>query len=255
MTQTITISVLAILGGLLAAQPAAQAPEISVVSIKPTDPAINAMNNRATPGRFSFTGYSLMSLIETAYSLKEYQILDAPGWLTSERWTLEGELTQPVRIFQHLQSLQPVLAARFSLKIRHETRTMPIYSLVVAKGGSKLTPALQDDKAGWMRYGNQIVGHKYDIRMLAPNLSGNLNMPVVDKTGVTGLYDIDLKWTPDPARPEFGDVRNPADLPAPDPNRPEIFTAIKEQLGLELKAEKGPVDVIVIDHVERPTPN
>ena len=80
-------------------------------------------------------------------------------------------------------------------------------------------------------------------------------VPVIDKTGLTGNYDIDLKWTPDPDRPDFGDVHNPADLPAPDPNRPEIFTAIREQLGLELKAEKGPVDVIVIDHVERPTPN
>jgi uncharacterized protein (TIGR03435 family) len=91
--------------------------------------------------------------------------------------------------------------------------------------------------------------------MLAPSLTGELNMPVVDNTGLTGIYDIDLKWSADPSRPDFGDVHNPADLPAPDPNRPEIFTAIKDQLGLELKAEKGPVDVIVIDHVERPTPN
>jgi uncharacterized protein (TIGR03435 family) len=92
--------------------------------------------------------------------------------------------------------------------------------------------------------------------MVAPYLSGGvLNRPVIDKTGLTGYYDIDLKWTPDANRPDFGDVHNPADLPAPDPNRPEIFTAIKEQLGLELKSEKGPVEVIVIDHIERPSPN
>jgi uncharacterized protein (TIGR03435 family) len=147
-----------------------------------------------------------------------------------------------------------LLADRFQLKVHRETKTMPIYSLVVAKGGPKLrTP--DPEQRGGVRYGNQIVGHKYDIRMLAPNLTGELNMPVVDNTGLTGIYDIDLKWTPDPSRPDFGDVHNPADLPAPDPNRPEIFTAIKEQLGLELKAEKGPVDVIVIDPIERPTPN
>jgi uncharacterized protein (TIGR03435 family) len=232
----------------------AQAPEISVVSIKPSDPGTNSMGNRFPPGRFTFTGYSLMSLIESAYSVKEYQILDAPGWMSSERWNLEGELTQPVSMFSYPQLLQPVLADRYHLKIRRETRTMPIYSLVIAKGGLKLKLAAEDAKQG-TRYGNMIVGERYDIRRLAFDLTGNLNMPVVDKTGLTGIYDMNLKWTPDPARPAFGDVRDPADLPAPDPSRPEIFTAIKEQLGLELKAEKGPIDVIVIDHVERPTPN
>jgi uncharacterized protein (TIGR03435 family) len=131
---------------------------------------------------------------------------------------------------------------------------MPIYSLVVAKGGAKLKKS-DSEAPGGVRYGNQIIGRKYDIRMLAPNLTGELTMPVVDNTGLTGIYDIDLKWSPDPSRPDLGDVHNPADLPAPDPNRPEIFTAIKEQLGLELKVEKGPVDVIVIDHIEKPTPN
>src|SRR5665213_3390997 len=198
MIRAIAISALVVWGGLLAAQPAAPPPEISVVSIKPSDPGTNAMGNRFPPGRFTLTGYSLMSLIESAYSVKEYQILDAPGWLSSERWTLEGELTQPVRMFSYMQLLQPVLADRYHLKIRRETRTMPIYSLVIAKGGLKLKPSPEDAKQG-TRYGNMIVGQKYDIRRLAPDLDGNLNMPVVDKTGLTGIYDMDLKWTPDPA--------------------------------------------------------
>ncbi len=254
MKRAISTVALASLGALICAQTAEKPPEISVVSIKPSDPGTNAMGNRYPPGRFTLTGYSLLSLIENAYSVKEYQVLDAPGWLSSERWTLEGELTQPVRMFSYMKLLQPVLAERYHLKIRRETRTMPIYSLVVAKGGPKLKPPEEGAKQG-TRYGNMIVDKRYDIRRLAPDLTGNLNMPVVDKTGLTGEYDMDLKWTPDPARPAFGDVRNPADLPAPDPNRPEIFTAIKEQLGLELKAEKGPVEVIVIEHAERPTPN
>jgi len=232
----------------------AQTPEISLVSIKPSDPGINAMGNSFPPGRFTLTGYSLMSLIESAYSVKEYQVLDAPGWMSSERWTLIGELTQPVRMFTYLQLLQPVLAERYHLKIRHETRMMPIYSLVVAKGGPKLKPVEEGAKQG-AQYGNMIVDKKFEISRLAPMLSLLLNMPVIDKTGLTGEYDMDLKWSPDPARLAFGDVRDPAELPAPDPTRPEIFTAIKEQLGLELKAEKGPVDVIVIEHAERPTPN
>src|ERR1022692_2643466 len=102
MARATTIAALAFAGGLLLAQPAAQAPEISVVSIKPSDPGTNAMGNRFPPGRFTLTGYSLMSLIENAYSVKEYQVLKAPGWLSSERWTLEGELTQPVRMFLYI---------------------------------------------------------------------------------------------------------------------------------------------------------
>jgi uncharacterized protein (TIGR03435 family) len=254
MTRAIPITALAILAGLLYVQTMEKTPEISVVSIKPSDPGTNAMGNSFPPGRFTLTGYSLMSLIESAYRLREYQILDAPGWMSSERWTLEGELTQPVRMFAW-QLLQPVLADRYHLKIRHETKLMPIYSIVVAKSGLKLKPVEDGAKQG-TRYDNHtIVDKKYDIRRLAQDLTRNLNMPVIDKTGLTGEYDMDLKWTPDPARPAFGDVRNPADLPAPDPDRPEIFTAIKDQLGLELKAEKGPVDVIVIEHAERPTPN
>jgi uncharacterized protein (TIGR03435 family) len=229
--------------------------KIEVASVKPGDPGATSMGNHFSPGRFTLTNYSLMSLIEWAYRLKEYQIVDAPGWLRSERWTVDGSLTAPVSFMQNMDVLQPLLAERFHLGIRRETRTTNVYSLVIAKGGPKLTPAVDDDKPGWSRYGNQISGHKFDIRGLAPNLSGNLNMPVTDKTGLTGLYDIDLKWTPDPSRPDFGDVHNPADQPAPDPNRPEIFTAIREQLGLELKAEKGPIDVLVIEQVERPSAN
>lgn len=236
-------------GGMVFAQPA-----IDVASIKPSDPGITAMNNHFSADRFTLTGYAAKTLIEQAHSVKDYQVLNAPDWTRSERWTLEVKTTVPTNYQQKFQLLQPLLAERFQLKIHHETRTMPVYSLAVAKGGPKLrTP--DPNERGYMMFGNQIIGRKYDITMLARNLEGELNVPVVDKTGLTGIYDLDLKWTPDPARPDFGDVHNPAELPAPDPNRPGIFTAIREQLGLELKAEKRPVDVIVIDHIERPSPN
>jgi uncharacterized protein (TIGR03435 family) len=244
-----SLTILAVAVSLAFAQPM-----IDVASIKPSDPGITGMNNHFSADRFTLIGYAAKTLIENAFGVKDYQVLNAPEWTRSERWTLEVKTTTPVDSRQRSELMQALLADRFQLKIRHETRTIPIYSLVIAKGGSKLKKADPDERGG-VRYGNQIIGHKYDIRMLAPNLTGELNMPVVDNTGLTGIYDIDLKWTPDPSRPDFGDVHNPADLPAPDPNRPEIFTAIREQLGLELKAEKGPVDVIVIDHIERPTPN
>ena len=235
-------------------QSTASLPGIEVVSVKPGDPGATAMNNRFSAERFTLINYALMSLIESAYSLREYQILNAPGWLRSERWTLEVKTTEPTNTGQKLQLLQPLLADRFQLKVHRETRMLAVYSLVVAKGGPKLRKPTEDGP-GWSRYGNQIIGRKYDIARLARDLSGNLNIPVLDKTDLKGIYDIDLMWSSDPGQKDFRDVRDSADIPAPDPNRPVIFTAIKEQLGLELKAEKGPVEVIVIDHVEKPSPN
>ena len=91
--------------------------------------------------------------------------------------------------------------------------------------------------------------------MLASALSANLNMPVVDKSGLRGIYDFTLMWTPDPTQLDFGDVRDPANAREEDPSHPIIFTAIQEQLGLKLEVEKGPVEVIVIDHVEKPSQN
>lgn len=239
-----------VFAGLLFGQPA-----IEVASIKPADPALTAMNNHFSADRFSLINYAAKALIEDSFGVRDYQVLNAPDWTGSERWTLEVKTTAPTNYQQKIQLLQPLLADRFQLKYHRETRIMNVYSLVVAKGGPKLVVAAEDDKSEWTQYGDQVVGHKFPISRLAPSLSGLLNTPVIDKSGLSGRYDIDLKWTPDPARPEFGDVRPPSELPAPDPNRPEIFTAIREQLGLELKAGKGPVDVIVIDHIERPSPN
>lgn len=254
MAKASSIAALAVGAGLMFAQPAAKQPEIDVASVKPSDPGITAVNNRFSPGRYTYVGYSAQSLVQDALDVKNYQVVNTPGWLRSERWDLDIKSTMPANSQQRDQLILALLVDRFQLKYHRETRAMPIYSLVIAKGGAKLRTPDSDERASMM-FGNQITGRKYDITMLARNLSGELNVPVVDKTGLTGVYDLDLKWTPNPSQPEFGDVRGPAELPAPDLNRPEIFTAIKEQLGLELKAERGPVDVIVIDHIERPSPN
>ena len=240
--------------GLAFGQAAGVPPQIEVASIKASDPALASIGNHFSPGLYNYRGYPLKTLIEDAFGVRDYQVLNAAGWLRSERWDIDLKTTAPADGGQRAKILQTLLAERFHLKYRREIRTMPIYCLVVAKGGLKLKLAEEAAQQG-ARYGNMIVDKKYDIRRLAGDLTANLNMPVVDKTGLTGVYDMDLKWTPDPARGEFGDVHDPAEMQAPDPNRPEIFTAIKEQLGLELKAEKGPVPVIVIEHAERPTPN
>jgi uncharacterized protein (TIGR03435 family) len=147
--------------------------------------------------------------------------------------------------------MRTLLEDRFQLKFHWETRTMPVFDLVVTKGGPKFAHATETEKSGAQRNSGQITISKGTVAGLASTLSNILGRRVLDKTGLTGDYDMTLKWTPDdyqaaPLRPNG---------PPPDPNSPSIFTALREQLGLKLGSTKGPVDVVVIDSVSRPTEN
>ncbi len=140
--------------------------------------------------------------------------------------------------------LRALLADRFKLRVHTETREEPVYNLVIAKNGFKLKEAPEAEEAGGSSWGNgRIQVHKGSIDRLAFMLSDDLaGRAVIDKTGLAGKYDIDLKWTPDDQQgtPDAG---------------PTLFTALEEQLGLKLVPAKGPVDVFMIDHVERPSEN
>ena len=148
--------------------------------------------------------------------------------------------------------LLPVLEERFNLKLyRHETREITVYELVVAKGGSKLKESAPDTagtNGNPMRRSMLLNGighlesHGTSIDPLAHELSRALGRTVFDKTGLTGNYDYTLEWTPD-------------DGPPTDTVGPSLFTAVQEQLGLKLEAQKEPVDVVVIDHIDKPSPN
>lgn len=154
--------------------------------------------------------------------------------------------------------LQSLLADRFNLAIHRESKEMPIYELVVAKGGPKLAPAAADDGKGprgmRMRPG-QFEGMGATLPMLAQTLSDATSHKVIDKTGITGSYDFKLDWTPEPGQMAPPPGPENETLPPPDPSGPSIFTAIEEQLGLKLQATRGPVEVIVIDRVEKPSAN
>jgi len=131
--------------------------------------------------------------------------------------------------------MQTLLADRFQLKVHCETKEMPVYALVVAgKGGSKL----KQSAAGRT---TQIVTAKGCIEQLVTQLSGTLGQPVLDKTGLTGEYDYELEWAPENAAAEV--------------DTPGIFTALQEQLGLKLESQKAPVEVLAIDHAEKPSEN
>ena len=139
--------------------------------------------------------------------------------------------------------LQQLLADRFQLHVHTETKEGPIYKLVIAKSGFKLKNAPDSERprgSSWGRDRIQVLNGP--IGSLAFSLSDILGRTVMDKTGLAGRYEIDLKWTPDELQgtPDAG---------------PTMFTALQEQLGLKLESAKGPVETFVVDHVERPSEN
>ncbi|MGD0300483.1 MAG: TIGR03435 family protein [Bryobacteraceae bacterium] len=162
---------------------------------------------------------------------------------------------------QMRQKLQALLADRFQLTIHHETKEQPVYALVIGKNGSKLQESQMKpgDRHRLMRMGrSELNAEGAAIDMLTSTLSNVLGRPVIDRTGLKGDYDFKLQWTPDPSQSGgFGGPPPPGveAPPPPDPNGPSIFTAIQEQLGLRLESQKGPVDLIVIDRVEKLSEN
>jgi uncharacterized protein (TIGR03435 family) len=188
------------------------------------------------------------------------QIAGWPAWSTSAQYDIEAKmdddtaaalqkLSEKQQATRRQLMLRSLLADRFNLKVQYEIKTLPIYELVVAKGGSKLkeSHASETNTNGIGR----LTAQAMPMADLALILTIQVNRIVVDKTGLTGQYDFALRWTPDPGgEPPDGS----GSLPEGD-SGPSIFTALQEQLGLRLESTKAPVQVLVIDHIERPTEN
>jgi uncharacterized protein (TIGR03435 family) len=259
------------------------APSFDVASIKPNHGGTPFFRINAEPGRFVADNATLRFLLQEAYRVKDAQILGAPSWIDSEHYDIEAKvddssadvqrkLTSDEQGAQLRLMLQSLLADRFKLTLHHDTRELPIYALVVAKNGPKLheSSATPDDAAPpgpltpdgpQPRHSIRMMGrgslsiNAESLDMFADLLSHQLGRLIVNKTGLKGNYDFTLKWTPDEGQ---GQMRGgpPGDAPPPpDASGPTIFTALQEQLGLRLESQKGPVDTIVIDHVERPSEN
>jgi bla regulator protein BlaR1 len=199
-------------------------------------------------------------LITSAYNLpvgSERRIIGGPDWLRQDIDQYEIQAKIGDSDYATMQKMTPaqqrervalmeqsLLADRFNLKVHFETRDMPVYALVVAKRGPKLTAATRDEATRISLVGNIRGGEMTAVAItleqfaLSPFLIGPAGGPVVDQTGLKGAYDFTLKWDS-----EIG-----ADAPS-------FFTAIQEQLGLQLVASKAPVEVIVIDHIEQPSAN
>lgn len=252
---------------MLSGQEAPKTPAFEVASIKPSDPNERGTSVHTSPGRYTATGITTKNLIMNAYNIKRYQLEGAPGWTGTERYDITAKLEDSgeklprpsERARQIRTALQKLLAERFQLAIRRETRTLPAYALTVAKGGFKLkTEPYDEDKGSSMSMGpGKLTAKRTTMDGLANILAGNLDRPVADMTGIQGACDFSLTWTPDDAvRTEkpTGAGEGPAaatDMAA----GPSIFTALQEQLGLKLEPRKAPVEIIVVERIEKPVEN
>jgi uncharacterized protein (TIGR03435 family) len=209
-----------------------------------------------TGGRFTVTNLALRSIIRYAYRVNDYQMISVPGWAHSTRYNIEATFVDAPTSNDDVRAmLQNLLAERFGLRSHREQRELPMYALVVAREDRRLGPQLVPvDTDCAIAQCNAFVTTSF-FRASGTLLSGFvqqlemiLHEPIVDRTGLTGRFNIDVRWAPQGDR-----GIDPAD--ATVEQRAAIFTALPEQLGLRLQPIRGPVDVIVIDSLGRPTPN
>ena len=226
-------------------------PAFLVATIKPSDPntAMQGWSFESEGHHINCRNATLSDILKSAYGIHVKQIVSAPEWFSKDRYDITGIPDVPgvPNLKQTQQMYQKLLADRFHLVFHRETREMPIYAITVAKGGPVLKPADPSETTNTGSSGS--VGQRTlkfsNISMpeLALNMSFYQDRPVIDQTSLPGRYNFTLTWT--------YDVSREGDAGA----APSLFTAIREQLGLRMDAVKGPAEVLVIDHIERPTEN
>ena len=228
-------------------------PQFEAASVKLhtiATPSTGRSGIEETPGLVRIEDLSLKSVIGVAFGVKNFQI-EGPGWLD----TVHVDITaKPPTGYQHAQ-LQPLLRSlltdRFRLAVHHESKEVPAFALVVAKGGSKLQEAMKPRDFFTARPG-LIQGVRVSTAELAGALARLLGYPVVDETGLTAMYEVKLEWTPNETSAAIN-ADTPTTAPAPGPT---LFSAVSDQLGLRLQSRKVPADFVVVDRMERaPTEN
>lgn len=258
-----------------------------VASIHPDKPSadgrISIKIGFSPNGTFSASGIPLKKLLSLAYGVDESQVIGGPGWLASDRYTLEAKADSTIQgqlpklnnaqrklLAQHM--LQALFADRLKLTVHQETKEVPILALVVGKNGLKIHESTPGDTypngmkgpdgqghGGMMRFdGGKITAQGISLDGLANLLTEQLHNMVQNKTGLKGNYDFSLEFAPDEhdgPMPGPGGGGEPGGGTATDSQAPSIYTAIQEQLGLKLESQKGPIPVYVIDHVEKPSHN
>ena len=279
MKRLIALGIVAVVGAVALRAQAPASPTFEVASVKVNKSDIGPIRLQSAGDRFTMTNVPLRNLIVLVYHIQNSQLLGEPDWVRSERFDIVAKAeenlppltpTGPPGPLEEM--LRNLLAERFKLVIHHETREEPVYALVMAGRDRKAGPQLHESHVdcdaairagalhqppppgqrpscrlnvwpGWM------VAGGVPIEQLRIVLSSLVQRTVIDRTGLTGLFEFDLSWAFDQLLP--GPL--PPGTPPIDPNGPSIFTALEEQLGLKLESQKNSVDVLVVDHVEHPT--
>ncbi len=276
---TVVIGILNVAPTLRAQSPAARS-GFEVASVKLNTSGGNGSYIQALPGRLVMTNFSLRRLILSAYGVQDYQISGVSPWIGSDHYDIQAKAEGNASVKQmEGPMLQTLLEERFKLILHRETRQLPVYELTVVKSGVRLqrpkeggcTPYSVDSPSppppspgeprpvfcGFFRFGSDGLNRTMDgaavrIAKLATSLpASELGRTIIDRTGLIGTFDVHLRWTIDAQTgPDGPGTPLPTDLTGPS-----IFTALQEQLGLKLESAKGPVEVLVIDHVEKPSAN
>jgi len=228
------------------AQSAAPPSEFEVASVKPAKPGgRRGVWTDGSPNQIRMLGMSLKQLIDFGYGVRGYQVT-GPDWIDSEKYDVVAKLPseaaalpEEARWVAIHAITQALLAERFKLTLHRETKPLPVYALVVAKNGPKLEKA--EGGGATTKNGRGLI-EATNITMIrfAEVLSRQMDLPVVDRTGLEGAFNLKLEWVRESAKADSG---------------PSVFTALQEQLGLRLESRKMPIEVLVIDRAERPSEN
>jgi uncharacterized protein (TIGR03435 family) len=274
--------------------PLAQSPSAPAATDRPSFEAASVKPNKSNEPRVALRGglggvinainMTPQGLIQYAYRVQPFQVVGGPDWIRTDRFDVNAKAAGNVPPAQTQLMMQSLLADRFKLVAHGATTEAPIYALVMSKAGGKPGPELKvsdcpppapataaggagrggqngANPCGTARIGpGNFVGQGVPVAQLLTFLSNQTGRPVVDRTGLTGTFDVDFKWAPDPnVGGPFGGLppQAPGAGPAPPPpsDAAELFTALQEQLGLKLESTRGPVETIVIDRIEQPTPD
>ena len=244
----------------------AQSPAFEVASVRENRSVNSRTLMDAAGGRYTVTNASLRILILNAFGLQDAQLVGAPGWISDTRYDIAA-VRGAAPVEQIPAMMRQLLADRFKLKTHAETREMTMYALVMARADRRAGASLKAvscegrpllPQAGTLPCNTRFIGPGrlraggLTMAEFAPLLTTLVDRIVIDRSGLDGRYDFDLTWTPEqPAKDAPVNDR----LPAADTSGVSVFTALQEQLGLRLNGQRGPVDVLVVDNIERPTDN
>ncbi len=246
-------------------------PTFDVASIKKSTSGELPWGPDFKPGRFIERAQTIILAIAVAYSVYPLRIYGAPGWVNTEKYDIEAKESEAVAeelaklppaqaMEKQALMLQSLLVDRFGLKVSHQSKELPVFALVIAKGGPKFHEAKPDEKGPDVGGGaGQLTFTACPMSIVVTVMTNTMHQMVIDQTGLKGNYDFTIEWRKDqtmsgmPREPRGGDPGS--DAAPPDSSGPSFSTALQEQLGLKLESTKAPVDVIAIDHIDRPTEN